>query len=326
MDQTELTEPQQVVSRIIAGVANNVYGHRETLRLLAGAFIIGGMVLIEGPPGIAKTRTARCFARTLGLKFSRIQFTPDLMPSDITGVSIFDQKNNEFRFVAGPIFAEVVLADEINRTPPKTQAALLEAMEERRVTVDGTRYALDEFFWVIATQNPIEHEGTYPLPEAQLDRFMFKLKMGYPDHDDEVQMVGEMANNPQVDGYSSIETKVEPPQLAELRRARAAMRQIIMEQPLVDYIVRIVTETRKHPDVLLGASPRAALHLALAAKMNALIEGRLYAIPDDVKEMVPHVLGHRIIVDPLFNQSPTSSEALLNAIMDQVAVPERSSR
>ena len=318
---------QEVIGHLSTRIGETIYGHEETARLLTGAFLIGGHVLLEGPPGIAKTLMARTFAQSLGLRFNRVQFTPDLMPSDVTGVYIFDQKSAEFRFAPGAIFADVILADEINRTPPKTQSALLEAMEERFVTIDGTRHPLDPLFFVVATQNPIEHEGTFPLPEAQLDRFLFKIVMTYPEVDFEVSMIQEFSAT--VPEYSTRNlTEQQPTEQAVLTRdtledARRQLRAVTLDRSVADYIRRIADATRSHPDLMLGASPRAALNLALAAKFQAARDGRNYTIPDDVKAMVPYVLPHRLILQPEIFDTERSIKTLMDEILDSVSVPDR---
>ena len=321
-DELNESPVKKTVSTISAAMSRFVLGHNDNINLLCGAFIIGGHVLVEGPPGIAKTLLVRTFAHTVGLRFSRIQFTPDLMPTDVTGVYVFDQKSGTFRFAAGPVFADIILADEINRTPPKTQSALLEAMEERFVTIDGVRHPLDPLFFVAATQNPIEHEGTFPLPEAQLDRFLFKLGMSYPEREVESQMIEQFSG-------SSMPVLVERGQdeptavsRQELGEARAVLRSVRLEPPVADYIIRLAEATRSHPDLLLGASPRAALHLALAAKFNAAMEGRTYVIPDDVQKIALPVLAHRLVVRPEVYEDEISAARIVSETITRVAVPD----
>ena len=316
---------QSIVSRVSAEVSKDIYGNEEIINLLAGAFLIGGHVLLEGPPGVAKTLTAKCFANSLGLNFNRVQFTPDLMPSDVTGVYVFDQDSSSFRFAPGPLFADIVLADEINRTPPKTQSALLEAMEERFCTIDGKRHPLGEMFFVIATQNPVEHEGTFPLPEAQLDRFLFKLNIGYPKKEAELEMIQRFSSElPEAIGGLQKEGNTEPVvSEAELRQGRDCLRRITMDSSITAYIHSIVERTRNHPDLVLGASPRAALNLALAAKLAAALDQRNYVIPDDVKEMAVFVLSHRIIFQPEVYDVDASSEKIIQTVLTEVPVPER---
>jgi len=309
------------VRKITEVIDSVVYGQRAAARLLCGALLIGGHVLLEGPPGIAKTLLARAFARALGLKFRRIQFTPDLMPSDVTGVTIFDREKSSFRFVPGPVFTDILLADEINRTAPKTQSALLEAMEEGAVTVDGSAHTLGELFFVVATQNPIEHEGTFPLPEAQLDRFLFRVIMSYPERSTEEQMIGELSSRA---AFSPAELAVQAVTSGEeLGRARTALREIRLLRPLCSYIMDLVSATRAHPEVLLGASPRAALHLGLAAKMEAAFAGRDYTIPDDVKAVVKPVLNHRLILKPQLRLTEQTVKQVIDEILARVKPPEK---
>ena len=314
------------VRRIAARIGDRVFGQDTAANLLAGAFVIGGHVLLEGPPGIAKTLMARTFAEALALRFKRIQFTPDLMPSDVTGVYVFDPKSVSFRFAPGPVFADILLADEINRTPPKTQSSLLEAMEERAVTIDGMRHQLGELFFVIATQNPIEHEGTFPLPEAQLDRFLFKVMVTYPQADQEEAMISRLsAEMPRYDASSEKDTGAAPGVVTkeELLQARAALRTIALAPELAAYIRRVVAETRQHSDLSLGASPRAALNLALAGKLNAALAGRDYTIPDDVRAAAPAVLGHRLILHPELLGDPQQISRVIGEVLARVPVPDR---
>jgi len=317
--------PSQLIcnlaDKVTSQISESVYGHADAARLLFGALVIGGHVLIEGPPGIAKTLLAKTFANSLGLNFRRIQFTPDLMPSDITGVNIFEPKSASFHFAPGPLFTDILLADEINRTPPKTQSALLEAMEEHCVTIDGVRRSLGDLFFVIATQNPIEHEGTFPLPEAQLDRFLFKLSLSYPDAKAEKDMVLNFSSAlPAFDQETTSQKSITS--AAELTQARAALRQITLSPTLAGYIMELVSASRAHPKVLLGASPRAALGLALAAKVIAAFEGRDFVIPDDVKSVVIPSLNHRLILNPESFHAELSSEDILREIISRVAVPK----
>lgn len=294
--------PHELIARVTAAVSEEVgrvvFGHHEHSRLLTGAFLIGGHVLLEGPPGIAKTLLAKTFASTLGLTFRRIQFTPDLMPSDITGINILDSRTGAFRFAPGPLFTDILLADEINRTPPKTQSALLEAMEERQMTIDGERHALGAMFFVIATQNPIEHEGTFPLPEAQLDRFLFKLHLTYPGEKFEEAMIQSLSGESGLAQQTPEVSRKEVVDIEDLARARALLRKITLSESISSYIMQIVGATRAHPHVLLGASPRAGLNFALAAKLQAAQSGRDYVIPDDVKLMARPVLNHRLLLKP----------------------------
>lgn len=313
-----MTKIKDLVEKISKEVAQTIFGHKEASELLIGAFLIGGHCLLEGPPGVGKTLLAKTIASSLGLDFNRVQFTPDLMPSDITGVNIFDQQDGVFRFAPGPIFADIVLADEINRTPPKTQSALLEAMEEHFITIDGIRHDLGQFFFVVATQNPIEHEGTFPLPEAQLDRFLFKIQLSYPESSLEEEMIRELSSKlpeslRKIEHFAIVSKE-------ELSEARREIRSIKIEKSVSEYIQRLAAKTRNHPDLILGASPRAALNLALSAKFAASLEDRDYCIPDDVKKMLPHVFKHRLILQPEIYETEEHSEKLIQEIISQVEV------
>jgi MoxR-like ATPase len=309
------------MEEMLSVVETVVIGQHEAARYLAGAFLLGRHVLLEGPPGVGKTMLAKTFAHVVDMRFSRIQFTPDLMPGDITGVSVFDRTSGEFRFIEGALFADVVLADEVNRTPPKTQAALLEAMEERSVTVDGAKRPLGEWFFVVATRNPIEHEGTFPLPEAQLDRFMFEVVMGYPPREVEEQLVQERSSQILVAGNRIVCDR--PPVSRErLDLARKAIIAVVISPTLMHYVLDIVAATREHPDILLGASTRAALHLALATKMNAAWEGRSYAIPDDVRAVLQVTLAHRIFLRPESFDRRGGVPELVRQIGNAIPAPE----
>jgi MoxR-like ATPase len=292
-----------------------VVGYDEIIEGLLIALISGGHVLIEGVPGIAKTLLAKSFAQALSLSFSRVQFTPDLVPSDITGTSIFDSKTGRFSFKEGPVFTNVLLADEINRAPPKVQSALLECMQEKRVTVDGNPHPLPEPFFVIATENPIEMEGVYPLPEAQIDRFMFKLIMKYPSRDEEKIMLSK---------YVSRDIPVVSPVLSseDLMRIKELAGMVTMVPKVFDYILDIVDATRKDERVMLGASPRASLQIALASKARAMIKGRNYVSPSDVKAIVPHVLRHRIMLKPEAELEGVKVDNLVLELLDKTPIPK----
>ncbi|HEY0383610.1 MAG TPA: MoxR family ATPase [Candidatus Elarobacter sp.] len=303
------------------GLARVVVGAERTGFGLAVALLAGGHALIEGVPGTAKTLTVRVLARLLGVGYGRIQFTPDLMPSDVVGTTVFDQRSATFSLRRGPIFSNILLADEINRTPPKTQAALLEAMEERHVTIDGTTYPLPPPFMVCATQNPIEFEGTYPLPEAQLDRFLVRVHTGYPSPADERALIaravaGFDARDLDAAGIAAVVTA------EELLAAQRAVRAIHLAESLQGYLYEIVAATRTSPDVALGASPRAALALVVAAQAAAYLDGRAFATPDDVKDVAPMVLPHRIIVRPEAELDGMSAEDVVTRVLASVAAPE----
>lgn len=292
-----------------------IVGKDEVLNLLLAALLCEGHVLLEDVPGIGKTTLARALAASLGCEFRRIQFTPDLLPTDVTGMSWFNQKQQEFEFRAGPIMSQVVLADEINRATPRTQSALLEAMQERQVTVDGESRQLSRPFIVVATQNPIELEGTFPLPEAQLDRFLIKIELGYPSEEEENRILERFRDG---DPLPKLEEVSEAKHLEEAIEAR---RQIRVEQSVQDYVVRVTRETREHPEVELGASPRASLALYQMAQAWAAIQDRKYVIPDDVKTVAPSVLTHRILISPQAQLRGRKPEALVADIVDAVPVP-----
>jgi MoxR-like ATPase len=305
---------------IRAEVAKAVVGQDSVVDHLLIALLAGGHVLLEGPPGTAKTLLAQTFATTLGLDFGRIQFTPDLMPGDILGSNLFNFQTSQFTLTRGPIFHELLLGDEINRTPPKTQAALLEAMQERRVTLDGETYALSDRFMVVATQNPIESQGVYPLPEAQLDRFLFKLLVDYPSAEEEAQIVarygaGRGAPSPAALGIMAV---TEGDAIAE---AVAAVATVTMAETVIDYIVRLVRATRESADLAAGASPRAAVVLAGAARARAALDGRDYVIPDDVKALAIAVLRHRMLLSPAAEIEGRAAETIVADLIQRTEAP-----
>lgn len=305
----------ELIAKIKDNISKVIIGKNESINLLVASMICGGHVLIQDVPGVGKTKLAKAFAQSVGLTFKRIQFTPDMLPSDITGVNIFDLGSNEFHFRSGPISAQLVLADEINRATPKTQAALLEAMEEHQVTVDGLSHSLPDPFLVIATLNPVEYEGTFPLPEAELDRFFMCISLGYPSFDDEVQIIEEQrVDDPLMEINSVIN-------IQEFLRLQKRIRNVFVDKLVTQYIVSIVGATRQNENVVLGASPRASLSLSLASQAWALMDGREYVLPDDVKDTAVSVLAHRIIVSSSAKMSGLDSENIVNSIIGNVPIP-----
>jgi MoxR-like ATPase len=278
---------------VLESVGTVVVGKADALQLVLSGILAGGHVLLEDLPGLGKTLTARCFAQALGLGFRRLQFTPDLLPADVTGSFLYDQRTHDFTFRAGPIFTNLLLADEINRTPPKTQAALLEAMQERQVSVEGTTYALKAPFHVLATANPIEHEGTYPLPEAQLDRFLMRVSFGYPQPDEEFAVLQRRLARRREEAV--VDPVVDPDTLLAMQ---LAMEDVLVEDSVGRYIVALTSATREHPQVLVGASPRGSLALMLLSRTVAAVAGRDYVIPEDVKRVAVAGLAHRITLRP----------------------------
>ena len=301
-----------------AEISKHIIGQNQMIDLLLIALLADGHTLIEGVPGVAKTLTAKLLAKTIDAEFKRIQFTPDLMPSDIIGTSIFNAKNASFEFKKGPLFANIVLTDEINRAPAKTQAALFEAMEERQISVDGTTYKLDEPFMVLATQNPIEQEGTYRLPEAQLDRFLFKIHVNYPALEDENTMLTNFHTNKSMIDPALVKAVIGKKEVLELRKT---VSKIIVEENLIRYITSIVHATRKNPSLFLGASPRASIAILNAAKACACMQGRDFVTPDDIKFVSFPVLRHRIILTPEKEMEGISADAVIQQIIDKVEVP-----
>lgn len=307
--------------RLSDGLRRIVVGADRTGFLLTVALLAGGHALVEGVPGTAKTLTVRVLARLLGVSYGRIQFTPDLMPSDVVGTTVFDQRSATFSLRRGPVFANILLADEINRTPPKTQAALLEAMEERHVTIDGTTYELPLPFLVCATQNPVEFEGTYPLPEAQLDRFLVRVRTGYPTPADERALIARAVAG--FDARDLDAAGVTPVvELDELIAAQRTVRAVHLAESLQSYLYDIVAATRAAPDIALGASPRAALGLVVATQAAAFLDGRTFATPDDVKDVAAPVLAHRLIVRPEAELDGTTADDAVARILASVAAPE----
>ncbi|WP_085521017.1 AAA family ATPase [Tuberibacillus sp. Marseille-P3662] len=305
----------QSIDKVINNVERVMIGKRDTAKLALVALLAEGHVLLEDVPGVGKTMLVRAIAKSLGAEFRRIQFTPDLLPSDLTGMSIYNQKDMTFEFYEGPLMGNVVLADEINRTSPKTQAALLEGMEESNVTVDGKTRQLGEPFFVMATQNPIEYEGTFPLPEAQLDRFLLKLSMGYPNHEEELEVLNRLESDHPIHAIEAVLTTDEV--LALQRQSR----QVHVDEAIKKYLIDIVSGTRTHRDVYLGVSPRGSLALLKAAQAHALINNRDFVVPDDIKFLAPYVLGHRLILKPESKFSGATVEEVVDSILNRVKVP-----
>ena len=311
----DLATVQQVGAQIAAAISQIVLGKPEVIRLAIIAVLAEGHLLIEDVPGTGKTVLAKSLARTVDSTVSRVQFTPDLMPSDVTGVSIYDRQSSQFEFRPGPIFANIVVADEINRASPKTQSALLECMEERQVTVDGTSYQLARPFLVLATQNPVEMEGTYPLPEAQRDRFLARLSIGYPDHNAEIAM---LADRDRADPLAALRPVTDA---ATVSKLIDAVTTIHLAPPLRQYIVEIIGATRTVPEVRLGASPRAVLHLARAAKAAAALDGRPFVVPDDIQRLAVPVLAHRLLLTVEAHASHRSAEEVVRVLLSRIRVP-----
>jgi MoxR-like ATPase len=307
---------QEPAERTIGNIERVIVGKHAEVRLGLVALMCEGHILIEDVPGVGKTMLAKALSRSIGCSFRRIQFTPDLLPSDVTGLSIFNQKTQDFEFRPGPIMAQVVLADEINRATPKTQSALLECMEERQATIDGVSYEMPSPFLVIATQNPIEYEGTFALPEAQLDRFLLRIRLGYPKPMEELVILDEQKRLHPIDNLQQVLS------LEELRQMQAGVKEIYVDQGVADYIIRLVGATREHADVYLGASPRGSLHLYRAAQALAAISGRDYVIPDDVKQLAVPVLGHRLIVRSQASLREVDNDAIVREVLATVPIAE----
>ncbi|MDR2353262.1 MAG: MoxR family ATPase [Deltaproteobacteria bacterium] len=310
----------QIIQSIRYEVNKVIVGQEQTLELMLTSLLAGGHILMEGVPGTGKTLLAQSFALSMGLRFGRVQFTPDMMPGDILGTNLFNFQTNEFVLTPGPIFTEILLADEINRTPPKTQAALLQAMNERNVTIDRQTYDLGEEFLVVATQNPIEQQGTYPLPEAQLDRFLFKIAIDYPTREEETEIVrrhgkGSAMPRPGSHGVTSRVTK------EHVTHAKEVAATIKLSDPLASYIVDIVRQTRTHPAIQTGASPRASTMLAAAARARAAVQGRDFVLPDDIKFLAPPLLRHRLLLTPSAYIEGNFPDQIIQEILSQIPSP-----
>ena len=306
---------QKVGEQLLQNVQKVIIGKDREIRLTLLALLCEGHLLIEDVPGVGKTMLARAISRSIGTTFRRIQFTPDMLPSDVTGVSIFNQKSMEFEFRPGPIMAQLVLTDEINRATPKTQSALLEAMEERQVTVDGVTYPMARPFLVLATQNPIEYEGTFPLPEAQVDRFMMRIQLGYPGKSQEIDVLGRQAEKHPIESLSQVIT------VEELIEAQNAVRTIYVDDLVKEYIVDLVTATRNHSDIYLGASPRGSLALFMVCRAWAALQGRDYVLPDDVKLLAESTQAHRLLISPSARIKNVTARQIIEDTLRQTPVP-----
>ena len=306
---------QAIAEKVINNVEKVIIGKHEEIKLTLVGLLCRGHLLIEDVPGVGKTMLARAIAKSIGCTFRRIQFTPDMLPSDVTGVSVFNQKTREFEFRPGPVMAQIVLTDEINRATPKTQSALLEAMQEHQVTVDGVTYPAPEPFLVLATQNPIEYEGTFPLPEAQLDRFMMRISLGYPSPEDEIAILDSQQY------VHPVETLEQAIDVRELLDAQEKVKEIYVDSLVKEYIVALVNSTRDHPDVYLGASPRGSLALYKTGRARAALLGRDYVIPDDIKALAITTLAHRLIVSPSARIKEVDPRAVIEETLESVPVP-----
>ncbi len=311
---------QEIVRRIVTNVSQVIIGKQREIQMTILGLLCQGHILIEDVPGVGKTMMAKSLARSMGCTFSRIQFTPDMLPSDVTGATIYNQAAGKFEFRAGPIVAQVVLTDEVNRATPKTQSALLEAMEEGQITVDGITYAMPKPFLVLATQNPIEYEGTFPLPEAQLDRFMLRIRLGYPAPAEEIAILDAQQFAHPLDAVQQVVT------VEELLQAQEAIKNVFVTPELKSYIVELVNATRRHPDVYLGASPRGSLALRRCAQARAAALDRDYITPDDIKALTESTLAHRIIVGPDARVRDITAEAIVRSITQSMPVPGAAAR
>ena len=316
--RTDLTQLNQAIHNIREAVSKVIVGQGQMVELMIAGILADGHILIEGVPGVAKTLSAKLMAKLIDAEFSRIQFTPDLMPSDVLGTSVFNPREASFQFRQGPLFSNIVLIDEINRAPAKTQSALFEVMEERQITVDGTTYPMSVPFMVLATQNPIDQEGTYRLPEAQLDRFLFKIQVGYPTLAEEVII---LTNQHQGDNRHLLNEVSKVLSSTDIALYREIIRQIVVEPKLLEFIAKIVNETRNNPSLFLGASPRASLAIVKAAKAFAAMRGRDFITPEDIIEVAPHVLRHRIILTPEKEMEGITADELIDRIIKSLEVP-----
>ncbi|MES2650074.1 MAG: MoxR family ATPase [Bacteroidota bacterium] len=317
-ERTDLGKLQDAVNSIRTAVSRIIVGQQSMIDLMIAGILSDGHLLIEGVPGVAKTLAAKLLAKSIATPFSRIQFTPDLMPGDVLGTSVFNPRDIQFQFKPGPIFSSIILIDEINRAPAKTQAALFEVMEERQVTIDGTTYAMQQPFLVVATQNPIEQEGTYRLPEAQLDRFIFKINVGYPNFQEEVQILQQQQHNNATEQLAAVEPVLNA---ADIAHYKTMVRNIVMEPKLIEYIAKIVIATRNNASLYLGASPRASLAIMKASKAMAAIRGRDFVLPEDIIEIIPNVMRHRIILTPEKEMEGNTPDEMIKRMIESVEVP-----
>jgi MoxR-like ATPase len=309
-----MTDIQSFGNKLLINLEKVIVGKRQAIETIVVGLLCQGHVLIEDVPGVGKTVLARSLAKSLGCSFNRLQFTPDMLPSDVTGVSIYDQSKREFEFRPGPVFAQIVLVDEINRATPKTQAALLESMEEKQVTVDGVTHSLPTPFMVLATQNPIEYEGTFPLPEAQLDRFLLRVRLGYPNPTDEIEILDRQQLQHPIEALEAVIA------VEELQEAMKEIKKIYVSKPIKRYLVDLVNRTRQSADVYLGASPRGSLALFKAAQAYAAIQGRDHVIPDDIQKLIHVILGHRLILSPEAQLRGRTTPIILEDILKSVPV------
>ncbi len=316
--RTDLTYLSEAVLQLRQQIKKVIVGQDEMVKLIVAALLADGHVLIEGVPGVAKTLTAKLVARCMNVHFSRIQFTPDMMPSDVLGTPVFNPREAQFEFKRGPVFSNIVLIDEINRAPAKTQSALFEIMEERQVTMDGRTYPMHPPFMVLATQNPIEQEGTYRLPEAQLDRFLFKIVVPYPSEAEELEILTQFHNLGNADAVASIEPVLQAEQVVHIRKQ---VKDLIIEEKLLQFIAKLVHQTRNHKSIYLGASPRASLAIMNASKALAAIAGRDFVTPEDILEAVPPVLRHRIILSPDKEMEGVTEDAVIESIIHSIDIP-----
>ncbi|MBS4066953.1 MAG: MoxR family ATPase [Chitinophagaceae bacterium] len=316
--RTDLTQLNQTIEAIRTMVAKVIVGQEQMVDLMIAGILADGHILIEGVPGVAKTLSAKLMAKLIDADFSRIQFTPDLMPSDVLGTSVFNPKEASFQFKAGPLFSNIILIDEINRAPAKTQSALFEVMEERQVTIDGTTYPMRQPFMVLATQNPIDQEGTYRLPEAQLDRFLFKIEVRYPSLEQEVQILQNQHGSDNRHLLNEVSKLISSGDLAAYRES---VLQLLIEPRLLEFVAKIVNETRNNPSLFLGASPRASLAIVKASKAFAAMAGRDFVTPEDIVEVAPHVLRHRIILTPEKEMEGLTADDLIDRIIKSIEIP-----